>query len=179
VHTSRGIDEVKSFGPDERGVDIRVDDEGRLWATFSGGTDDADLRIISGLRSVREVNLAGDSTVTDAGLAVVAGLPNLERLTVGSPNVTDAGIAHLAGATRLIALQLENCTGITDAGLDHLACLKNLQVLSLAGTRVTDAGVAKLHGAQKLRLVDLTRTAVSDGGATSLLQALPGVSIRR
>ncbi len=80
--------------------------------------------------------------VTDAGLAELAGLTNLQALDLGFTSVTDAGLAELAGLANLQTLDL-GLTSVTDAGLAELAGLANLQVLDLSFTRVTDAGLVE------------------------------------
>ena len=85
-----------------------------------------------------------NTPITDAGLVHLAGLTNLQTLSLRDTPVTDAGLVHLAGLTNLEHLNLDN-TQITDAGLVHLAGLTNLEVLQLIGTQVTDGGVAELQ----------------------------------
>ncbi len=94
-------------------------------------------------RRVEKVRFSGPS-VTDADLAHLAGLTNLEGLYLSGTQVTDAGLAHLAGLTNLQELDLGN-TQVTDAGLAHLAGLTNLVELYLTNTQVTDAGVEALR----------------------------------
>jgi hypothetical protein len=65
---------------------------------------------------------------------------------LGNTQVTDAGLAHLEGVTELQLLYLGN-TQITDAGLVHLEGLTELRSLGLTYTQVTGAGLAKLRKA--------------------------------
>ena len=60
--------------------------------------------------------------------------------------VTDAGLADLRGLSNLQSLDLKE-TRVTDAGLVHLKGLSNLQSLDLNGTKVTYAGVERLRRA--------------------------------
>ena len=57
----------------------------------------------------------------DAGLAHLAGVPQLTKLNVyiGS-QVTDAGLAHLKDMRQLTSLNLQGCEQVTDAGLAAL-----------------------------------------------------------
>jgi len=64
----------------------------------------------------------------------------------GNTQITDAGLANVKGLTQLQSLNL-NGTKITDAGLEHLKGLANLQTLDLEATRVTNAGIADLKKA--------------------------------
>ena len=71
-----------------------------------------------------------------------------------STRITDAGLAHLVGLTNLQTLNLSDCYQITDAGLVHLKGLTNLKTLVLMQTQITDAGVAELKQAlPKCRLL--------------------------
>ena len=59
--------------------------------------------------------------------------------------VTDADLAPLAGMTDLEVLDL-SYTKVTDAGLKHVAKLTKLKQLSVYGTKVSDAGLVHLKG---------------------------------
>ena len=67
-------------------------------------------------------------------------------LDLDGTSVSDAGLAHLAGLTGLRWLYLYS-TSVSDAGLAHLAGLTGLQWLYLSDTGVTDAGVAAFRAA--------------------------------
>ena len=60
--------------------------------------------------------------------------------------MTDAGLAHLKGLTNLQELDL-NSTDVSDAGLVHLEALTGLKQLGLVGTKVTITGVQRLRKA--------------------------------
>jgi BlaR1 peptidase M56/Carboxypeptidase regulatory-like domain len=57
--------------------------------------------------------------------------------------VTNDGLAKLAGLTKLSSLTLQ-CPQITNAGLIHLGEMKSLKHLDLKGTAVTQAGIDEL-----------------------------------
>lgn len=92
------------------------------------------------------------SQITDAGVATLAKLPNLERLHLENTKVTDAGIASLAG-------------------------LKGLEYLNLYGTKVTDAGIAKLAGSKALKKLFVWQTGVTQAGAKALEAKVPGLVV--
>ncbi len=74
--------------------------------------------------------------------------------------ITDAGLARIAGLTQLQDLRL-NVTNITNAGLAQLAGLTELQRLELNGTQVTDEGVKKIQQAlPNCKILPLTRVPV-------------------
>jgi Leucine-rich repeat (LRR) protein len=86
--------------------------------------------------------------VTDATLALVAGLRNLRELDLSHSQVTDAGLARLAGLPRLERLRLAD-TRITDAGLQaHLAPHPALKKLDLRGTQVSTETITAWRGAK-------------------------------
>ncbi len=84
--------------------------------------------------------------ITDAELANLTGLTNLERLRLATTQITDAGLVNLKGLTKLEVLWLDR-TQVTDAGLVHLKGLTGLKELDLRDTQVTDEGVKKLQKA--------------------------------
>lgn len=88
----------------------------------------------------------GDTEISDAALAQVAKLKNLQKLHLEQTSVTDAGLKNLKGLTNLEYLNLYG-TAITDAGLTELADLKNLKTVYLWQTNVTQAGLANLKKA--------------------------------
>ena len=129
--------------------------------------------------------------LTDAGLAHLAGLAQMECLSLFACPVTDVGLLHLRGMTRLAVLNLEEThvagTGLeclrgqptladlnltrsraNDAGLQAVAGLPHLEKLELAETAVTDAGLAWIARLSRLKELDLSRTAVSDAGLVHL-----------
>jgi mono/diheme cytochrome c family protein/uncharacterized membrane protein len=85
----------------------------------------------------------GDTEITDATLAQVAKLKNLQKLHVEQTRITDAGLKNLKGLTNLEYLNLYG-TGVTDAGLAELAALKHLKTVYLWQTKVTEEGLANL-----------------------------------
>jgi DNA invertase Pin-like site-specific DNA recombinase len=85
-------------------------------------------------------------TITDAGLAHLEGLVNLQRLHLSGTQITDAGLVSLKGLTKLEDLALEE-TQISDGGLVYLKELTALKSLSLMYTKTTDAGVGDLERA--------------------------------
>lgn len=147
------------------------------------------LQIISGLR-LTQLTLPGRHSVTDGGLSFLCRLSLLTELDLTDyTHVSDQGVAQLATMTRLKKLSLSN-TQVTDAGLPPLrnlqellelcldrtavtsrgvaglvTCLPHLQVLGLASTPVGDSVVRRglIHCGQLLKL-NLTRTRITDHG---------------
>ena len=107
-------------------------------------------------------------------LAPVA--PHIVWVDLGRSKVTDAGLATIAKMANLERLHLEN-TAVTDAGIAQLAGLAHLEYLNLYGTKVTDAGIAKLSGIKSLRKIFLWQTGVTKEGAKKLEAAIPGLVV--
>jgi hypothetical protein len=139
------LPELESFSTN--GMD--VSDEGaRLFATFKK------------LKSVAHFHPG--KTFTGRGLAALAGLPSLERLTVaGSLEFGDAGMEAVSAITPLKEFRTWH-TGVTIEGVKKLRALKNLTNLTLGQrlsdtppTTVSDATVAVLAEFPSLEALSL------------------------
>jgi YHS domain-containing protein/uncharacterized membrane protein len=122
------------------GVVIELVSLGQPWLSVNAAVvtsfGDAELAQLGPLAAnIAVLNLAG-TKVTDAGLAELARMPNLQRLRLERTAVTDAGLAHLANHQKLEYLNLWG-TGISDAGLEPLTRLPSLRQLYLWRTNVT------------------------------------------
>ena len=99
------------------------------------------------------------------------GFTTLKALRVGGNNLTDAHIASVGRVKNLQILTFRTLgfTKFTDAGLAPLGHLVNLQELRINGSsKVSDAGVVHLADLQKLQKLDLGRTGISSACATTL-----------
>ena len=105
--------------------------------------------------------------VTDAGLANLSGLPQLQKLELQFAQITDAGLAYLADLESLRMLSLLG-TPVGDAGMHHVAKLKGLVDLSLGKTKVTGRGLEQLAGLRNLRVLNLQATDLGDDGLRPL-----------
>jgi len=161
---------------------------------FLNVTDD-DLAAIPDFAQIKNLSL-GRTSVTDAGLAHLAGCKNLEwldlsltaagdeglksvaaaaglkQLFLEGSKVTDAGLATLAGFKQLEELDLSKLT-ITDAGLAAFAGQRNLRILYLSGSPITDAGLAHLKNLKQLETLETSGTQVTPEGRQKLQAALP------
>ena len=88
------------------------------------------------------------TAVTDAGLKVLAKMPNLERIDLRGTSVGDEGAKALAGLHNLETLSLYG-TRVTDASLEALRGISSLRRLYVGGTRVTATGLEALRKARK------------------------------
>ncbi len=111
---------------------------------------DAGLKVLEGFPDLQWLDLRNSQQLTEKGLKHLVGLAKLQYLDLGFP-VTDAGLKELAGLTQMQELEVGGGPQLTDAGLKHLVGMKKLRILSLAATGVTDAGLKELTGMSELR----------------------------
>ena len=136
--------------------------------------DDADLRNLLGMRSLRLLDLTG-TRVTDAGLVHLLGCGDLEVLSLWDTRITDAALALLGRLPNLRQLGLGN-TAVTDDGLRHLSGLRHLRLLQLSGTAVEGPGLRHLHGLPELETVSLPWR-VGRGHRRNLRRAQPRATL--
>jgi mono/diheme cytochrome c family protein len=86
--------------------------------------------------------------ITDAGLKVLAKMPNLARLDLRETAIGDDGVRALSGLNKLETLSLYG-TRVTDAGLKTLQALPSLRRLYVGGTPVTEPGLEALRKARR------------------------------
>ncbi|MBW3597190.1 MAG: hypothetical protein KY475_07935, partial [Planctomycetes bacterium] len=144
---------------------------------FSPQTTDADLAGVrdrlENLRSLRRIDLAGAREVSDEGLGHLRGLHRLKTLDLRTTSISNAGIAMLADLPNLEELQLGSLgwppnRSVDDGGLLRVSQMGSLRDLYLWGGSFTDAGLEHLAEMMRLRLLWLQRTRVSDQGVTHL-----------
>ena len=111
-----------------------------LYLTCSRVSDDA-LKNVESLHDLRLLCLA-NTRVDDAGLAAIRNLRQLRVLILGN-GISNAGLANLRSLDNLQVLQLYG-RAISDAGLASLADLGSLEELTLMNMRVTGAGLKLL-----------------------------------
>lgn len=111
-------------------------------------------------------SLVWDS-LRDEDLACLANLTRLKWLQGIRGDISDAGMAHLAGLRNMERLNI-NGPGITNKGLSYLTQMKKLNHLTLTGN-FTDEGLRHLEG---LKALSLLRIYSSDNFSPAALQQL-------
>ena len=142
------------------------------------GLDDSALVHIGKVATLRELEL-GDAAITSAGLKHLRGLRELTFLGLGwTKDVTDAGLADLAALPNLEVLILSG-TKVTDAGLAQLANFPKLKEVRLAALpQVTDAGLLKLKDCKALTTVVVNKkTGTTPAGIAAFQQQKPGCQV--
>ena len=99
--------------------------------TDPGPFTDEGLKSLAGLDRLESLQILSGTAITDVGMAHIAELSSLRKLTVGANGVTNQGVAHLAKMKSLRHLQLWFGRGgqVTVAGINHLNVLRDLRVL--------------------------------------------------
>lgn len=101
-----------------------------------GVIGDADVSCLAELAQLTWFQIRNSAirppSLTDQGLASLAGLTQMDRLTIGGPDLTDEGLAHLRGMKKLDMLNIYGGK-FTSQGLKHLECLAALTYLTLIG----------------------------------------------
>lgn len=116
-----------------------------------------------------EVDLS-HSWITDAGLARIGQMKELERLDLSHTKVTDAGLQQLKDLRNVRELSLYYAEYISEDGLAFLKNWKKLEKLNLRGARVTSKIFEHLAGLENLRELDVAFTEITDEGFDQLME---------
>jgi len=122
--------------------------------------------------SVTKVHVDRAVYASDAELAVLEPLTDVDCLYANRMSISDASLAHFRGMTKLGYLYL-NRACITDAGLKDIATFSLLRELDLSKTPISDAGLPKLKALKQLKLLNLRNTNVTSAGVAELKESLP------
>ena len=132
---------------------------------FRGTTiDDAPLQHLAGLPKLTSV-LLNETAITDDGLATLGKLNTLRNLDLRGCQISNDGIAHLENLTGLRALRLSGESGATtvdDDGLATVAKMTSLKALFLDFLWVSEDGLGLLTNAKQLEELYLAKTLVGD-----------------
>jgi hypothetical protein len=134
----------------------------RLELLITPKITDAGLANVRGLSQLDRLAIQG-TQLTDVGLQNLLGLPQIEHLLLADNRITDAGLTKLAGLTDLRELSFRE-SGVTDAALVNLESLERLEDLSLRGGQFTNAGLAHLKGLSRLKSLNLYGNKITDAG---------------
>jgi hypothetical protein len=114
------------------------------------GLSDNSFRHVGRCTALESIALTREAT--DAATAHVAALPNLKSFSAGAARITDRSLALLAGMPSLERIDIHACAAVTDAGLAQLAALPNLsEVLAWECPLLTPAGLAALPATVRVR----------------------------
>jgi len=149
-----------------------------LWVLGPEVTDDS-LAVIAQLPSLEQLSIRSCVQVGDEGLAHIAGMVGLKRLSMSATMVSDSGFDHLVGLTALEELEAARLKGkFGGRGLAKLAKLPALHTVDLSGNKkLKDTPLKKLAKMPALRNLDLSsceaiRKGLGHLGASKTLETL-------
>lgn len=154
----------------------------QLTAIRSGSTDlillesaplsDMELDVFASVPGLKILQLDhAENKISDAGMAEIAKLTQLEHLRIRGGSIGDDGLNALSTMPNLRILNLPQGK-FTNAGLAQLKALPKLQMLRIGSPMVTDAGIAALKDFPSLRRLHLIDIPITDRGLGDL-QSIP------
>lgn len=136
----------------------------------------AGLKKLAPLTSLKVLRMEEAMQVSGEGLDALAMLPSLEHVRLKGTKLSVADMARLAKIPNLNELGLDH-TNVGDDHLEQLLPAHNLRVLWLSKSAVTDVGLVHLHKLGSLQRVFLHATSVTSQGVDDLRRALPNCQI--
>ena len=132
---------------------------------------------VSNEQNQLQISAVNTRTFDDTQAALLPKLSDqIVWLQLGQTALSDAGLAHIGKLKNLQKLHLEQ-TKVTDAGLKQLRGLPYLEYLNLYGTAVTDAGLNELASLKSLRTVYVWQTSVTPQGLATLRKRKPSLAV--
>lgn len=104
---------------------------------------DASIANLKSLHNIQMLDIVG-TKVTDDGLSFLKNFPQLQMLFIGNSGFTNNGIAYLKNFPNLYSLMIGG-SNINDTTLIYIKEISQLKRLKLIGTKITNAGLAKLR----------------------------------
>ena len=138
---------------------------------------EAGLAGLSELTQLEILRLEG-RPISDEGVQLLCRLTDLRVLNLPSGGFTEAAIVHIAELPHLELLRLGG-RGIKDESLATLSEMRSLRFLHLIGASITDVGLGHLCDMHQLESLYLDGTQVTDAGIRDLLRALPELHFHR
>ena len=151
----------------------------KLYIWDATSITDAGVAHLAGLKNLAIIHI-DSSGVTDESLLLLSGLPRIEILALQSSKFSDQGFLRMKGQNTLKALWTGqgNCQ-VTDAGLAHLREFKKLELIDLQMSKVTARGLEQLKGMSSLKQVLLSGTGITESELAAFRQAVPSVKVSK
>ena len=118
-------------------------------------------------------HVTGGIQLTDLGVAKLSKLTKLRRLDISGAKITPAGLKVLKGLPQLERLSLWNCTALDDSAASEFAAFSKLNMLDLSYTSAGDATLKSLAALPNLKLLYLTDTKVTPAGVETFRKQKP------
>ncbi len=140
---------------------------------------DAGVAHLAGLKNLKKIHISR-SQITDESLVLLSSLPMIEELSLQEGHFSDKGFLRLKGQNTLKQLATGRGTfEVTDAGLIHFKEFKNLVLVDLQNSKVTAQGLEHLKGMPGLKTIWVSGTTITDKELELFRQAMPGVSVTK
>ena len=121
--------------------------------------------------------LAGGIKVSDLGLSKIAKIKKLRRLDFSGAQLTPAGIRVLRGLPQLERLSLWYCVKLDDSAAETLAAIPSLTNLDISYTSIGDQGLARLAALPRLKYLYLTQTQVTAAAGQAFKKVQPATFV--
>jgi len=131
--------------------------------------NDDQLTPLSGMSSLRVLDMTFNRDVTAVGISMLRGL-TLRELNVGLCEFEDAAMSAIGEMASLEVLKMD-WVETTDVGLCHLSYLQKLTSLDISNTEITDVGLCHLSKLHSLIKLEISRCSeVTDAGLAELVK---------
>lgn len=152
----------------------------RLWGTQ---VNDTNLEAVAGLNNLESLVIVDGVNVSDAGVAHLKKLDQLDWLILTGSQITDESISVFAKLPRLRDLNLA-ASELTNSGVSRLSSSKKLRKLYLHGmdnraNRVDDNGIMALKSLPNLQFLGVKNTQVTDDGIAKFTASCPSCKVQR
>lgn len=132
------------------------------------------FKLVGSMKGLKELTLYNKCPLDDANLALLADLPNLEKVGIDGATFSDAGMKQMAGWKSLKTMTFFHCLNkkeFTGAGVAHLAGLPQFESFGCGGSPFTDAGMAAVAKLPHLKDLRVWHTLNTDAGTAKLKDA--------
>ncbi len=134
---------------------------------------EADFKTLGSFTTIKDLTISG-RTITDATLALLTGLTELERLSTNEIQLTDDGYKHFAAFQKLTSIAFFHpafrSDKFTGSGLAHLKALPKLERLTFAGSTAGDAALEAIGQLTQLKEFRTWHTAQTQAGNAHLVK---------
>lgn len=172
-------DREKAKQLETAGVTVKLDASGNATEVYCNQCQDLkpeQYKLIGSLSGIKVLTLY-KCPLTDENLALLANLPNVERVGIEGGKFTDAGMKHMSGWKNLKQMTFFhslNKDGFTGSGAEHLAGLDRLENFGCGGSSFTDAGMEAVGKLKQLKSIRFWHCRNTDAG-TEHLKNLPNL----
>lgn len=154
------------------GVKVKLDASGNATEVYCNACQELKpehYQLIGSLSGIKVLTLY-KCPMTDDTLALLANLPNLERVGIEGAKFTDVGLKQMAGWKNLKQMTFFHILhdGFNGSGAKHLAGLQHLENFGCGGSTFTDAGMEAVGELKHLKSVRFWHCRNTDAGTVHL-----------